>query len=588
LTCNGGQNNGHSCHSDPDCPGGSCADLGAYRPPVAYENSAFWTGSRMIIWGGYSGVVSALYDPLSDTWKPTSLVNAPSARQGHSAVWTGSELIVWGGATGSGPIYTTTGGRYDPVADHWTSTSTSGAPVGRMYATTVWTGHEMIVWGGGIGIPYSGTNTGGRYRPDTDTWTATSTGANVPSPRAAQPGVWTGMEMFTWGLPAIGGRYCAVAYCAVRWYHDGDGDGYGNPGDTLLACTQPAGYIAVAGDCNDTSADSHPGGVEVCGDSLDNDCDGTVDNGIVRWYRDGDGDGYGNPADSLLACTQPAGYIAAAGDCNDGSADSHPGGVEVCDSLDNDCDGTVDNNAPTWYRDADGDGYGVASTSIRACTQPPGYVAIFGDCNDTSAAAYPGAPELCDSLDNDCNGIVDDNAPTWYRDTDGDGYGLLGATERACAQPLGYVAHAGDCNDGNPDVHPGALELTDCLDNDCDGTIDDGLVPVGSPILSIAKGTVVTISWTSIEGATAYDLVRGNLPSLASSHGDFTLALRACLGDDLTEMSRYDAGLPAAGNGQWYLVRGVNCKGAGTYDSGAASQVGSRDAEILASPSACP
>src|ERR1700730_374927 len=105
-------------------------------------------------------------------WSATSTTNAPSPRSDHTAVWTGSEMIVWGGGG-----YSNTGGRYNPATDTWTATSTSNTPRARAFHTAVWTGSEMIVWGGYDG---SNLNSGGRYNPGTDTWTATST-TNAPS-----------------------------------------------------------------------------------------------------------------------------------------------------------------------------------------------------------------------------------------------------------------------------------------------------------------------------------------------------------------------------------------------------------------------
>ena len=129
-----------------------------------------------------------------DTWTATSPTNAPSARNYHTAVWTGSEMIIWGGWNGPG---LNTGGRYDPSTDTWTATSTTNAPDARLIHTAVWTGSEMIVWGGFDNMPrYS--NTGGRYNPATDSWTATST-ANAPTARASGTPVWTGSEMIVWG-----------------------------------------------------------------------------------------------------------------------------------------------------------------------------------------------------------------------------------------------------------------------------------------------------------------------------------------------------------------------------------------------------
>ena len=127
-----------------------------------------------------------------DTWTPTSLTNVPDPRAFPTAVWTGSEMIVWGGYP-----QLNTGGRYNPSTDSWTATSTVNAPAGRELHTAVWTGSEMIVWGGDNG---SGVylNTGGRYNPSTDSWTATST-ANAPDRRDGHTAVWTGSEMIVWG-----------------------------------------------------------------------------------------------------------------------------------------------------------------------------------------------------------------------------------------------------------------------------------------------------------------------------------------------------------------------------------------------------
>jgi N-acetylneuraminic acid mutarotase len=143
-----------------------------------------------------------------DTWTATTTTNAPTARKLHTAVWTGSEMIVWGGAGDSGD--TNTGGRYNPTTDSWTATSTTNAPGGRYSHTAVWTGSEMIVWGGTDDVGFY--NTGGRYNPSADTWTPIST-INVPAGRWGHTAVWIGGEMIVWagyaasGYPNTGGRY---------------------------------------------------------------------------------------------------------------------------------------------------------------------------------------------------------------------------------------------------------------------------------------------------------------------------------------------------------------------------------------------
>src|SRR5205814_1070868 len=140
------------------------------------------------------------YNPATDSWSVTSTANAPAGRWSHTAVWTGTEMIVWGGVffDGSNYHYLNTGGRYNPTTDSWTATSNVSAPTGRADHTAVWTGIEMIVWGGDF---YDGSNhylnTGGRYNPSADSWTATSIGG--PEPRQSHTAIWTGSEMIVWG-----------------------------------------------------------------------------------------------------------------------------------------------------------------------------------------------------------------------------------------------------------------------------------------------------------------------------------------------------------------------------------------------------
>ena len=172
-------------------------------PEARYRHTAVWTGTEMIVWGGIDFEsdlnTGGRYNPGTDSWTPTSTrFNPPSAREGHTAVWTGSQMIIWGGAYHSGgpPVYFNTGGRYDPSTDSWTATSTPSAPSGRELHTAVWTGNEMIIWGGESFGSY--LNTGARYNSTTDTWAATIT-SNAPSPRSLHTGVWTGTEMIVWG-----------------------------------------------------------------------------------------------------------------------------------------------------------------------------------------------------------------------------------------------------------------------------------------------------------------------------------------------------------------------------------------------------
>jgi hypothetical protein len=243
----------------------------------------------------------------------------------------------------------------------------------------------------------------------------------------------------------------------------------------------PPGYASQDGDCDDTNADINPGAVEIC-DGLDNNCDGNIDEGLATttYYQDADSDGYGDPANSTVACQAPTGYVASSGDCDDTNSNIHPGATETCDGVDNDCDGSTDEGCQadnTYYRDADDDGYGDPANSIKASTTPIGYVSDNTDCDDTDADINPGATESCDGIDNDCDDLIDEGCATtttFYRDADGDGYGDPNDTKQATSTPAGYVEDNTDCNDDDADINPGATEICDGLDNDCDGTVDEG------------------------------------------------------------------------------------------------------------------
>ena len=280
----------------------------------------------------------------------------------------------------------------------------------------------------------------------------------------------------------IENQACNTLSCGQTWYRDADGDSYSD-GSTLTQIDRPAGYFlatelaATTGDCSDTAAAVHPGAMEVC-DGLDNNCNSQVDEGVQStFYRDADSDGYGNVSVTTEACSAPSGYVTNSSDCSDTAAAVHPGAMEVCDGLDNNCNSQVDEGVQsTFYRDADSDGYGNVSVTTEACSAPSGYVTNSSDCSDTAAAVHPGAMEVCDGLDNNCNSQVDEGVQsTFYRDADSDGYGNVSVTTEACSAPSGYVTNSSDCSDTAAAVHPGAMEVCDGLDNNCNSQVDEGV-----------------------------------------------------------------------------------------------------------------
>lgn len=253
---------------------------------------------------------------------------------------------------------------------------------------------------------------------------------------------------------------------AQDFYLDSDQDAYGDANSVLVACEQPAGYAPVAGDCDNFDPNINPGAAELC-DGIDNNCNGEQDGAssadAKTFYADLDRDGYGDSAQSITGCQAPAGYVTTGGDCNDTNAAIHPEQDEVCDGSDNNCDGTTDDSdsidARIWYRDKDEDGYGVSNNLTTACTQPTGYAAQGGDCNDQDSSINPSQTEMINGKDDDCNGSVDDHTNVYDDDRDG------------------FSENQGDCNDANASISPNGSEGYSCdlVDQDCDGEPDDGL-----------------------------------------------------------------------------------------------------------------
>ncbi len=228
--------------------------------------------------------------------------------------------------------------------------------------------------------------------------------------------------------------------------------------------TDRDGHVAAAcggDDCDDDDADRHPGNAETCDEAMhDEDCDLTT-----YGPRDQDGDGY----DDAACCNVSSSGATCGDDCDDTRAGAHPSLAEVCDAFDNDCDGAVDEDVlVVVYPDHDHDGYG-AGTSESRCPGSPDFAASAGDCNDEEALVSPGVPEVCDALDNDCDGAVDEAVQVLlYPDADGDGFGMGGTTGMlGCASSSGYATATGDCDDAIATIHPSAPEHCDRVDEDC-------------------------------------------------------------------------------------------------------------------------
>ncbi|WP_157069413.1 MopE-related protein [Sandaracinus amylolyticus] len=248
---------------------------------------------------------------------------------------------------------------------------------------------------------------------------------------------------------------------------DGDGDGFPD-----AACCNDAPDTRHCGsDCDDTRAAAHRGATDSC-NGLDDDCDGLSDEGALRsYYPDDDGDGYGREgATPVMACNAPARHVEDdATDCDDTVRLRNPAATELCDGIDNNCDGATDEaGSRTYYRDSDGDGYGDPGTTVTRldCVIPSGHVALGNDCRDGDADIHPGATERCDRIDSDCTlpGAAA-GGEDLAEDGDRDGHAPLAATCTA-----GFPKD--DCNDADRFSFLGAPEVCDGRDNDCDGTAD--------------------------------------------------------------------------------------------------------------------
>jgi N-acetylneuraminic acid mutarotase len=467
---------------DPATDSWTATSTGAGVPQASEKHTAIWTGAEMIVWGGMGGFEFYLnsggrYDPATATWTPTSAgPGVPTGREEHTAVWTGTEMIVWGGDNRDADDITNTGGRYAPSTDSWTATSTEGGTLtARRSHTAVWTGTEMIVWGGFDYSPIGRMNTGDRYDPLTDSWTPTSTDENVPSERQFHTAVWTGTEMIVWGghggLPqGPGGRY------------DPASDSWSPVSAAAGAPTARYDHTAV-----------WTGTEMVIWGGTDSTYDpalrigGRYDPVTNSWTPTSIGTNYPTARRNHTAVWTGTEMIVWGGQAQ--------GMVNLTDG------GRYDPATDSWAAVSAGAG------------EPSGRLAHTAAWSGREMVVWGGVGDVLGDVPVANGGLYcacgEGTVLTWYPDRDGDGYGVDVNAVPSCTQPPGYVTEGGDCDDTNPGAHTGSTEINDGLDNSCPGETGHGLVDEISGVCGFHNPADANeFSCPLQAGATRYEVAR--------------------------------------------------------------------------------
>ncbi len=318
---------------------------------------------------------------------------------------------------------------------------------------------------------------------------------------------------------------------------DDDKDGYCDAAYTVITPPPPI-CPHGGGDCDDNNSDQNPGVQEICGNGIDDNCNGSQNDqnavGCTNFYYDNDSDAWGLSGSSpKCLCVTSGSYKATqVGDCDETNPAINPGATEVCDGKDNNCDGVIDENGATGcvtrYYDGDGDGYGINISACTCSATSPYTASQTGDCDDTNANMNPGKPEICDNIDNNCNTKVDEGC-----NKDGDQFCDINMV--VVGTPNVCVLGGGDCDDTDPNTNPAGNEICDGKDNNCSA----GAAPTAD----------VTISTTGNNNSLTSFVVQSFLAGHSGNLGNVDVYVKSSVVQNL-DMYVYNGGLPGAGGTQ--------------------------------------